>query len=186
MSDAVRLRDIRDEFDRLKLSQDILSRVWQVNGASNQNPYHGFQHLLTVSLRAIEGGRFYGLEEVSLQKLAVAGLVHDLGYRVGESESVNIPRAQELTLDLFGHGFGDGVNILIAATEFPHGRTRTIEEKIIQDADFMQNLEPDADVFLRGLASERGSSTGVSARFPGVKSFNTSWGKAVYEARFKD
>lgn len=189
---------MKNDFDRiaatyrtlktLDLPVSIINQVFLLND-SNENPYHNFQHLLTVALRSIEGAKYYNLSQFEQQALFIAGLSHDAMYSVGKSEFINISKAQEFSEMIcrknnFDNEFTQHVKVLIKATEFPHNKAMSIHEEIIQDADLMQALEDDCEIFLQGLCSEKDDPNIADPRFPGIEGFNTQWAKEVYSKKF--
>lgn len=175
-------------FKELGLDANMVSQAYIVNN-SNDHPYHNFQHLLTVALRAFEGGKFYNLPVEELQALVIAGLTHDAMYVIGESEDVNIKAATNFSVLLceensINHNTIELVKSLIQATEFPHNKVESVQEQIIQDADLMQSLEEDCEKFLNGLCVEKDDPNIADPRFPGIDGFNTDWAKNLYSEKF--
>jgi len=187
-NDFKRAASLFTAFKEIGLDPNIISQAYIVNN-SNDHPYHNFQHLLTVALRAVEGGQYYNLELEQIQSLAIAGLSHDAMYVIGETEEVNIGEAVKFSRFLcqensVKESIVKIVERLIRSTEFPHHEVSELSEKIIQDADLMQSLEEDCEKFLNGLCIEKNDPQIADPRFPGIDGFNTIWAKQVYSKKF--
>lgn len=180
IQDHKRLDEIREQFKYLGLSVSLIERVYEENNGHNYLPYHGFQHLITVSLRSIEGGLSLGLSLHEIKALAVAGLTHDTMYVPNRHDSLNISDSKSFLRALNVGEISDLSERYIEATEFPHNNPRSLGEKVIQDADLMQCLEEDCDRFVAGLEEEWLNVKKADPNFPGLDSFNTEWAKTIY------
>lgn len=124
------------------------------NSTSNYLPYHNLTHLLTV-LKYVD--YFAHGEGVYFDKrtaLHLAALFHDVNHSGGKlSDAENIENAIKAFLDFYEHHvdyFLDDKKLIedvidnIKATQFPyvqHNSNITLSQKIIRDADMMQQFE---------------------------------------------
>lgn len=181
---SARYDRLAELFIHIGLDPQMINVAHAANSGSNNHPYHNFEHLLTVSYRAIEGGLEHGLSLDEIQALAVAGLFHDAGYVINLDEPSNLNIAKTVMYESAFTFVSSCVlaraAVLIDATEFPHHHVLSLAEKIIQDADMMQNFEDDCAVFQEGLCVEKNDPNIADPLFPGVSGFNTDWGKKMY------
>jgi hypothetical protein len=174
--------------EELEVPASVLDVISLKNPAAHA-PYHGYQHLLTVALNCKEAAEYHELDRATTRALVIAALFHDYGHLLQQTvqDARNIEAAVAGAMRLLPEIMADIsedemalVVSLIHATEFPHREAGTLAEKIIQDADMMQTLEPDGQLFLRGLGEERGRIITVEQNeafldtYPG----NTEWGRA--------
>lgn len=155
---------------------------------SRDLPYHGNEHLLTVACYAHLGAQHYGFETQDTLEMVVAALWHDYDYVLDEdSDHVNIDRAiaharSSAASFNFDENATERIVSLIKATKFPHSAVDFLQGQILQDADMMQQLEPDAKYFIDGLSWERPRNPPSSVFFPGEEGFKTSWGSDCYKS----
>lgn len=132
--------------------QDAFKYIME-NSTSNAMPYHNINHLLTV----LKYTDFIAVgEEVYFDKmlpLHLAALFHDVDHLGGKQkdDSENIERAieafikfQKTTKEDVSNYVADQVIDLIKATQYPYviaHSALTVEQKIIRDADLMQQFE---------------------------------------------
>lgn len=184
MEDQIRLAKVETILQDVDLNSDILKQLFHLNKKSNDLPYHNFQHLLTVTIRAFEGGKAHSFDKELLQNIVLASLSHDADYTVGASETVNISAAKKILYQISPAHLFDKSAHYIDATEFPHNEADCIASSVIQDADLMQGFEKDASKFLNGLCIEKNDPNVADPAFPGVQGFNTEWGKTTYLSYF--
>lgn len=151
-------------------------------------PYHNSQHLITVSLAAVRLGQYYSSDPYNpeIKILLLAGLYSDINHSQGRfGDSVNVARSvndmvnilEQLEPELNDQQL-TRIGNLILATEHPHKPPKTMEEKIIQDSDLLQWVEPDQTVWLDGLSKETGSPVNVET----VKKFISFTQVNTYQA----
>lgn len=169
---------------KLGMPLDIIDMVSVVNPGSD-NPYHGTQHLYTVALRCFEGGQVHGYSEKNLRELTLAGLFHDYAHPLHTDDEVNLSEAVKGWYKLgepYGVDASSGtIERLIWATKFPHSHPVDMLEAIIQDADMMQSLEPDREVFYQGLSMESGKAMDEesSVSFMQSQKIHTEWARGL-------
>jgi len=169
-------------FDEYSLSVLFLDYVEDHN-PSLRLPYHGWDHLLSVSYWAGKGGEYHGLSQHIIQSLMIAGLFHDTDYIPGATEERNIQASVDFMRKSTLVDDEKLVEMLIRATYFPHEKPLTLPSAIIQDADLLQRLELDYDEFRQGLNQEKGGR-GVDPEFPPIEMLNTEWAKNLYKKSF--
>jgi len=176
----LRLRRVSKDLANLELSQEYLE-IFEAN-SSRHLPYHGNRHQLAVAILANRGAGYYALRTIERQSIVLAALFHDSGYSLDRSEGANIAAAQfeaQVAVERLNPELWPKVQRLIAATEMPHGKPRSLPAAIIQDADLLMVTQPDFDDFLAGLALENPGMT-PDPSFPGLDGLNTPWGKEIY------
>lgn len=185
--DMIRQRKTVAILEELEIPVSVLDVV-SLKNPSAHAPYHGYQHLLTVAINCKEAAEYHELALSDTRALVIAALFHDYGHLLQQTvhDSLNIDAAVAGVLR-FLPGIMTSISedemalvlSLIRATELPHKEAGTVAGKIIQDADMMQTLEPDGQLFLRGLGEERGRRITVEQNesfldtYPG----NTEWGQ---------
>lgn len=149
-----------------------LSELWtaiQLENTGSLLPYHNEQHLLNVVAWA---GKLYMSESnvydaLQMKILLAAAACHDMNHSGGRlPDSDNIQAAcfwmtqfsktvkDPSLVMFFKHCLGD-VQRLIRVTQFPFVRTPTSSmEKILRDADLLQNFDGHCVKYLRGLSQE--------------------------------
>lgn len=174
---------------KLNIDSSMIDYIEEQSQGQNTTGYHNFQHLLTVAINAIRGANYYFIQNQNMrQALFIAGLAHDLKYDPMLHESVNIKKATNFVLNtLPAKNFASNRIVypiaadLVQATYFPHRISSSLEEKIIQDADLLQNLEPDAELFRKGLDQEQqmlnSKKSLADPNFPPLELLNTEWAK---------
>lgn len=185
--DLRRRSKIAEILEEIEIPLGVLD-VLLLKNPSAHAPYHGYQHLLTVAINCNEAAEYYEMEQGARRTLVLAALFHNYAYllqqKVQDARNIEaavagarkfipaiMPGISDTELDL--------VVSLIQATEYPHKEQESLAGKIIQDADMMQTLEPDGQVFLRGLGEETGRRITVEQNeafldaYPG----NTEWGR---------
>lgn len=177
---ALRCSRISKDLGHLELSPEYLE-IFEAN-PSRDLPYHGNRHQLAVAILATRGSSYYALKTSARQSILLAALFHDFDYNLSQSERANIAAAQaaagaavrrlnpELWLSVEG---------LIAATEMPRSKPRSLAARILQDADLLMVTQPDFDGFLTGLTEENPGLV-PDLRFPGEDALRTDWGKQLY------
>lgn len=130
--------------------------------ASNNVPYHNFDHLLIVTKWC---GRLAGmlrLPEFETRAVLLAAIFHDFAHSGGHFEdSVNIERAinglrEFCTIHRIDSATFEFAADCIRVTEFPFVREPSnLAQQIIRDADLLQSTEPNfEEVLLSGLRKE--------------------------------
>lgn len=166
--------------------EDFLQYVMSTNPSSN-SPYHNNQHLYTVAINVVDAAVYYHLDDITKKMLLAAALFHDYDHTCGkEDDFVNIQRAvnhfQEKNAQHNWFTDEESTNIihLIQSTEFPHKKssTDTLEQNILRDADLIQVLEDDAELWIQGLFEEQGLETTYDESIYFMLSHvETEWGK---------
>jgi hypothetical protein len=189
MKDPLIFQEERKEsVQRLAVDLNALShfvRVDALNPSSNL-PYHNNQHAFTVALNVVEGAEQHGLSVDEKRLLFIAALYHDWDHTGTADEKENIRRAVEGCLD--GMREDDEseadrwtVMLLIYATAqyFYNPPSLSLMKRLLRDADLMQNVEPDREIFFRGLSKELGMAVDADTtqEFLRKHVFLTSWGK---------
>lgn len=185
--DLDRERRIRSVLDAMKIPEAVLETI-SLQNPSAHAPYHGYQHLLTVTLNCWEGAAYAGLDTAATKDLVLAALFHDFGHlqQRTAADSANIESAVAGVLNHFPKCLPEltvaeteRVLALIRATEFPHGAANSVAAGIIQDADMMQTLEPDGKRFLDGLGREKGRRITAAQNEEFLDSYEprTEWGR---------
>jgi hypothetical protein len=184
--DLDRERRIRSVLDALMIPEAVLETI-SLQNPSARAPYHGYQHLLTVTLNCWEGAAYAGLDAATTRDLILAALFHDFGhFQRTVRDSLNIEAAVAGVLNNFPKCLPEltvleteRVLALIRATEYPHGATDSVAAGIIQDADMMQTLEPDGTRFLDGLGKEMGRriTAAQNEEFLNAYEPRTEWGR---------
>lgn len=170
-----------------RLSQDEESK-WNSNG------YHNKYHCIAVAHRAIYLARKEHVIDPRLtMNLILAALFHDAEYVVGDSERDNIMRSVTAMKETLW-GYIDPRDIvmieqLMWATEFiglspkkPFASSHTDVQllmHIISDADLLQNVSPDRDVYMNGLRDEGCKSPSIMFPFGHL---STHSGRELYGA----
>lgn len=167
-----------------------------LTNTSAHAPYHGAQHLFTVAINADAGAKAYGLGREDRAALLIAALFHDVDHLMGHavSDRQNIDRAVA-AFTVYARSSNAGLSSaaeliirdLVRATEFPHAHPPTIAGQILQDADMMQELEPDGPRFLAGLSIEAGHliDDAYSRRFLESLTLNTEWARGRLAAHLR-
>jgi hypothetical protein len=120
----------------------------RLNNFSNTLPYHNWFHTCCMVCNCIEGAQYYNLDFRQCYLIGVSALFHDFNHSGGRStDAENIEVAVKGFQD-FGYGTVELDNLqiehTIRVTQYPFIHTpKTIEQKIIRDADLMQVLEPE-------------------------------------------
>jgi len=175
-----RLQRASEALEKLGLSSEYLELL--AANPSRDFPYHGNEHQLAVANLAYRMGYTLQLGDNERRALFLAGLFHDQGYDLNEEDSANIgqaialssPKIYELNPELL-----ERVVQLIAETEVPRSRPKSLAASILQDADLLMVTQPDADEFLQGLALER-PGTVIDPRFPGEAALNNEIARRLY------
>lgn len=152
-------------------------------------PYHNAQHLMTVGIAATRLGRYYtsNTNSAHIGSLLLAGLYHDINHSQGKyGDSVNVSRAvndmisvmSQLQKDLADDTLTE-IAELILSTKYPHNEPRNLNEKIMQDSDLLQWIEPDVDRWHEGLGKEMGQTI----NFENTKLFISKNRINTYQAR---
>lgn len=185
--DLDRERRIRSVLAELQIPEAVLD-VISLQNPSAHAPYHGYQHLLTVTLNCRAGADYLGLDTADTRLLVLAALFHDFGHlqQPDVHDSANIEAAVAGALahlpkcmpEPSAVGIGRVID-LVRATEFPHTVAGSVPAAIIQDADMMQTLEPDGQRFLDGLGQEKGRRITAAQNDDFLDSYQprTEWGK---------
>lgn len=184
-----RVLALAEELNVLTLTTSILGK-----NPSQSLPYHGNEHAMSVAELSLIGldFLFQGHDSRLMRNIFIAGLLHDWDHTGCNDEEVNIQRAVDavkifeeenhehwLTSDWWQ------VQLLIEATDSrktPADRD-TIGEKVIADADVLQNIVEDYQKFWNGLSKETGTVVdAVSTQiFLQNHSFNTEWGQDLVQ-----
>ena len=179
----LRVARAKELFGELGIPVSFLEYALENNSGRN-NPYHNNHHLLTVMLRCAEGADYYGLSVDDKRNLVVAGLFHDYNHSLSNDDAENIRKSVAGWTDykdlfaIVGVSASE-VERLIAATVFPHKDATDLGSEIIQDADLMQSLEPDAESFFKGLSVEAGVRIDAETTriWISQQHINTQWAK---------
>jgi hypothetical protein len=184
--DVARRRKVERLFGSMSMPFDLIAVVEALNGGS-LNPYHNTQHLFTVAIRCAEAADFYHLDRQSRREIVLAALFHDFDHPLNTSDAENIERAidgwRKVGAAYLIDVDNNEVERMIRATEFPHREAWDLMEEIIQDADLMQGIEPDREVFYAGLSAESGNSVDIESTRSFLRSqhVNTTWGRGIVE-----
>lgn len=122
---------------------------------SNSGPYHNLFHACTVTCAAYEMGIDENLQEIDLNELLVAAIMHDYGHSLGKQKDdrYNIIAAKNGILmwadqnkELIEKSNINIQNVLsiVDATQYPYVLAEedlTIKQKIIRDADMCQIMQ---------------------------------------------
>lgn len=183
--DRARGAQIRSILGSLHLSTDVLETI-SARNTSVHAPYHGYQHLLTVAINAYAGAVSEGLSRESKRRIVLAALFHDVDHLTGRAtvDDENIVRAIDAWRKLCPRGLTladqDAVASLIASTRYPHVEPASIDEAVLQDADLLQSLEPDGELFMAGLNVEMGREGALDDRdFLSSHTFRTPWAREL-------
>lgn len=178
------------------------------NNPSNDLPYHNWYHTTTMINRCYEAGLYHDLDYHALKHLCIAALFHDYDHSGGEeSDSENIKRAlkgidsffnvsiMRLTKAPYSREIGnvdkEWIKNIVKITEFPFiSHPKTIEQKIIRDADLLQFVEEYPNEMFEGLREEISVSRGETVsrmdmclgqlEFLLNAQFYTDWGMDLY------
>lgn len=166
--------------------EEFLQYVINTN-PSSKAPYHNNQHLFTVSINALDAAVYYRLDDKTKKVLLAAALFHDYDHTCGkEDDFENIQRAiksfQEKNeqYNWFADEESQIIINLIKSTEFPHKKSSKglLEQQILRDADLLQTLEDDAEIWIQGLFEEQGLETTYDESIYFMLSHvETEWGK---------
>jgi hypothetical protein len=158
------------------LDQYGLMPLWKMIQAENTSanlPYHNEQHLLNVVAWC---GRLYFSDSLSLAPdqlrcLLAAAACHDIlhsGGKTSDSENIGrtlewlsnaIPRIKDDQCRSFMFNHQHLIYGLITVTEFPFiHQPKTSLQKILRDADILQNFGSHCVKYLKGLAEEFAAS----------------------------
>lgn len=185
--DLEREARVRTVLNSLGIPDAVIETI-SLKNPSAHAPYHGYQHLLTVTLNCWEGAQYLGLDSAQAKDLVIAALFHDFGHLQQRTvqDSANIEAAVvgvrkhfPVCLTSLTEEETERVIGLIRATEFPHAEATSLSAGIIQDADMMQTLEPDGQRFLSGLSAERGRRITSAQNEEFLDSYEpkTEWGR---------
>lgn len=178
--------------EAVELTLDRLS--WDEESKWNSNGYHNKYHCIAVAYRTIYLARKENVTDPRLMmNLILAALFHDAEYVIGDSERDNIMRSVTAMREtLWGYiDQHDVVMIeqLMWATEFiglsqkkPFASSHTDVQllmHIISDADLLQNVSPDRDVYMNGLRDEGLESPSIMFPFGYL---STHSGRELYGA----
>jgi hypothetical protein len=111
-------------------------------------PYHNWFHTCCMICNCIEGAQYYNLDFRQCHLIGVAALFHDFNHSGGtktDHQNINIAVAnlREAAINYNPMDLNQMVET-IRVTQYPFIHTpKTIEQKIIRDADLMQVLEPE-------------------------------------------
>ena len=188
--DIVREDRIRDILVKLNLSSEHLSYIKEKNPSTNL-PYHGYQHLISVSIAYFNSGEYYFSSETDMiRPLFLAGLYHAWNHSGGDYEdSINVARAivgmaeAVNELESFEHKVVDEIATLISVTEHPAQRSpQNTSEKIILDADKLQWTEPDFERWSAGLVREVHQNVTLETIKKSLitQSIYTSWARKIF------
>lgn len=183
-ADIKRIQEATLISQKLGLSLIHITNVISNNPARNL-PYHNSQHCLTVAIRAYQGAIHHHLSLKKQKLLFLAGLYHDWDH-TGEKvdDCINIERSLKYVKHILNQKDTtlsvkeiQDIIRLIDATGFPHRKANLLDEKIIQDADFLQYIEPDSKRFIQGLGTEFSYPVTVESTKVFLRSvhLNTSW-----------
>jgi len=168
------------DFENLGLSKRYLELL-EAN-PSWDLPYHGNPHQMAVAILAVRGGYSHALRREEIQALALSAIFHDYGYSLEDSEPLNISVAIEIAREFvreLNPELEERVAGLIGETEIPRSSPRSLAAAVLQDADLLMVAQPDAEVFVAGLESER-PGTVADPRFPGAAALHTDWARRIY------
>lgn len=132
--------------------------------------YHGLRHMLHVTWACYRACEYYGedgaglLSPREMRNLLIAALFHDYGH-CGKSgdDSLNIEVAIQGLLENLqpeDKFYGGDIVSILKVTKFPHtdlGKSMTLEQKIIRDADMSQAFGP---VWIGDIVAGFGSELG--------------------------
>lgn len=170
--------------------------------ASKDLPYHNWFHTCCMICNCIEGAQFYNLDFRQCHLIGLSALFHDFnhsGGRKSDAENINVAvsNLRSVTetyspMDL--HQMLETIRV----TQYPFVHTpKTIEQKIIRDADLMQILEPEwYEHVILGLQAEfkaGGKNYSLNEMLKGQMTFLdehiptnlfTQWAKDKFDTRF--
>lgn len=187
--DNFRLNSVKYILDELDIDQSYIDNIIRFN---NWQPYHNFQHLITVALRVYEGAVYYELDFQSKRILVMAALLHDLAHPANSNKTdiENVMLSSNLAAELvvdddsFSTKEMERIVTLIVGTE----NTRTLISNdslqgILNDADLMQSFEEDYERWFDGLSEETGKvvNIGATVKFYKTKIPHTEWGYNIFE-----
>ena len=140
--------------------------LWNVKYENSFQSYHNYQHMISVALICHDAAEYHVLSRRDTTMLVLAALYHDIGHSGKKelSDVLNVSRSlvkAERALRIIEPELDDeAINIiikLILVTENTHMiKADTRLERIIVDADILQNLELDGKIWLDGLQDELG------------------------------
>lgn len=187
--DNYRLQKITDAIKELNIDPKYLTEAKKHN---SEQPYHNFQHLLTVALRCIEGSEYFDLDYNSKRILVIAALLHDISHSGDGTipDIVNVTFSAEKASDILAeddsinHSDMDRIINLIMGTENT-GAIITVDplQGILNDADIMQSFEPDYDRWFNGLSVELKTEITLKSTISFCNNIipETAWGKKVFK-----
>jgi hypothetical protein len=182
-----RLAKLDAIFKELNLSSYHLTNIKAFNSTQ---PYHNYQHMITVAINCYEAGVQYQLAPHALRMLVIAALYHDIDH-TGNGiipDAVNIEKAVALTEVLLISEIEPTVTPqeiikiqnLIRSTETGTGKTpATLLEQIIHDSDLLQSTEEDHEQWFTALTQETGYLVNIETTIEWYKTqkLYTTWGQ---------
>lgn len=197
-----RKEKVKTILDNLDLQYDYINYL-EKNNLGKDNPYHNLEHCYTIAIRSVEGAIVNSASTIEQRRIFLAALFHDFNHSAGKlKDNENILLATNGLKKLFNDELKDhsdkdllGENALyemekiIKVTEYPFiHEPNTLLEKIIRDADLMQYLEIDYEVFMKGLGEELNLNITKeqTKNFILSQKTYTTWGENTLKNLFKE